>query len=78
MTDDLPGHIVDTNINNESENYVHPQCHKQPPKHLQDYECYLSQVELPVEPRNYHIALKDPRWVMAMKEQLQALHSNQI
>lgn len=65
--------INDVNIiNNPSEVYTHPQRNRQPPKHLQDYQCYLTQDTSLVEPRNHHHALKDSRWVVSMKD---ALHS---
>ena len=53
-----------------------PQRNCQPPKYLQDYECYLTENHLPVTPRSHHQAVKDPRWVAAMEEEIQALHSN--
>ena len=57
---------------------------RKPPTHLQDYVTYVASLFKPsrtlplkpFEPNTLQSAMKDPRWVDAMKEEIQALHSN--
>ena len=56
-----------------------------PPAYLRDYVCPLNnnhnalvmENAAPTDPRTLKSALKDPRWVGAMREELDALHKNQ-
>lgn len=65
------------NTPTEEEITSRPQRNKHPPRYLENYECYLSHSNLPIEPSNHRQALKDPRWINAMEEELKALHLNQ-
>ncbi|GMJ12590.1 hypothetical protein HRI_004928200 [Hibiscus trionum] len=39
-------------------------------------QIFLSSTNVLLEPKSYHAAIQDPKWVQAMKEELQALESN--
>lgn len=40
------------------------------------YQAFLSNFSVKVEPRSYEEALKDPRWVVAMQQEIKALEEN--
>lgn len=40
------------------------------------YQAYLSAISVDTEPRTYEEAVKDPRWVEAMKQEIRALEDN--
>lgn len=42
------------------------------------YQAYLSKISLDIEPKNYEEAVKDPRWVEIIKQEIDALEANGI
>ena len=40
------------------------------------YRCYIANSSMEKEPSTYHQAMKDERWVQAMKEEIKALEDN--
>jgi len=40
------------------------------------YQAYLSEMSVDTEPSTYEVAVKDQRWVEAMKQEIEALESN--
>ncbi|KAF3614725.1 putative deacetylvindoline O-acetyltransferase-like [Capsicum annuum] len=41
------------------------------------YQCYVSKITTPVEPKTFREAAKDDKWVISMKQEIQALEDNQ-
>lgn len=50
---------------------MHPNNHLSP-----TYQAYLSGISTDTEPSSYEEAIKDPRWVEAMKHEISALEDN--
>lgn len=50
---------------------MHPNNHLSP-----TYQAYLSGISTDTEPSSYEEAIKDPRWVEAMKHEISSLEDN--